>query len=368
MPSFKHTVVTEVWFICISLPLGKVWTLPLTSRPLSLKNYCLSKVWFRCRSINIRVCDQTKITSNIKSWLFADQLEKPEECVLYRSRKQGGLGLVHVQFKALSLLIRTFLETAVIPKYQQNQYHVALFLWHVEGRRDITCPTQPPYYDDTFFDHIRQVKQEGLLNIQHLSSGQWYRVLMENNITHQMSNSSREIRPSRAEVKHPEVNWERTWSLATTPGLPTYLLSFLWKMIHDLLPCPARLFRLQMPNIKSDICNLCNQNQVGDLTHCLLQCPYNGGADKFLLAKLSRHVPALHPKQVVHLDLNVDDKQLPLIFLTGSVLSQIWTCRKEKRPCHLHSIRATLEANINILRKSRHKTAADTLIQLLDMS
>ena len=172
----------------------------------------------------------------------------------------------------------------------------------------------------------------------------------------------------RAEAKNPDVDWERTWSLAATPGLPSNLMSFLWKMVHNLLPCPVRFFRLQMPNTKSNLCNLCDQKRVGDLVHCLLQCPYNGGADQFLMNKLSLHVPNLLPQQVVHLDFKVDDQQLPLMYLTGTVLSQIWTCRKEKRPCHLHSIRAALEANINILRKSRHREAAETLMKLLDMS
>ena len=95
--------------------------MPLTNRPHSLNMFCLSNVWFKCSSINIRVCDHKKITSNIKSWLFADQLEKPEEHVLARSRKEGGLGLVNVECKALSLLIRSFLETALIPKFKNNK-------------------------------------------------------------------------------------------------------------------------------------------------------------------------------------------------------------------------------------------------------
>ena len=76
-------------------------------------------------------------------------------------------------------------------------------------------------------------------------------------------------------------------------------------------------------------------------------------------------VPNIQPEQVVHLDLNPDDQQLPLVFLIASILSQIWTCRKEKKACNLHTIRATLEASINILRKSRHKAAADTLTTIL---
>ena len=78
----------------------------LTDRPHSLNTYCLPKIWFRCSSINLRACDLAKISSSIKSWLFADQLEKPEEFVLFRARCNGGLGLVNIQFKALSLLIR----------------------------------------------------------------------------------------------------------------------------------------------------------------------------------------------------------------------------------------------------------------------
>ena len=68
--------------------------MPLSLRSHSLNTYCLSKLWFKCPSINLRVCDHEKITSNIKSWLFQDQLVKPEEFVLYRPRSQGGLGLV----------------------------------------------------------------------------------------------------------------------------------------------------------------------------------------------------------------------------------------------------------------------------------
>ena len=79
--------------------------MPPTSRPHSVNTYCLSKVMFRCSSINLRACDLTKISSHIKSWLYADQLEKPEELVLYRPRIQGGLGLVNLNYKALALII-----------------------------------------------------------------------------------------------------------------------------------------------------------------------------------------------------------------------------------------------------------------------
>ena len=147
--------------------------MPLTSRPHSLNTYCLSKVMFRCSSVNLRVCDLTKISSMMKSWLYADQLEKPEEVVLFRSRRHGGLGLVNLQYKALSLLIRNFLETALNPKFQVNHYHTALYSCYVENKQDMTCPSLPPFYDMNFFDSIRHVKEEGTLNIKTMTTGMW---------------------------------------------------------------------------------------------------------------------------------------------------------------------------------------------------
>ena len=200
-----------------------------------------------------------------------------------------------------------------------------------------------------------------------MSSGQWYRVSLESNLTHQVTNVASTLRPCRAESKFPEVSWDRSWELAVTPGLPSHLLAFLWKMSHNLLPCPTRLFRLHMPGTSSDTCTLCEQGSVGDLSHCLLLCPYNDGAGQLLIRKISHHVPNLQPQDIVHLNINPGDKQPPLMYLVGSILSQIWRCRVEKKPCLLYSIRATLEAEINILRRSRHKAAAEQILAILEI-
>ena len=121
-----------------------------------------------------------------------------------------------------------------------------------------------------------------------------------------------------------------------------------------------------MPNINSEICSLCTLKIPGELTHSLLLCPYNDGAGQFLLQKLHSHIPNLLPQQVTLLDLDVEaDNQLPLVYLVAAVLSDVWECRKVKKPCHLNTIRAALEAGINILRKGRHRKAAEKLALIL---
>ena len=58
--------------------------MPLTLRPYSANTYALSKVWFKCSNINLRVQDISAINSQVKSWVYQDCLEKNNELVLYR--------------------------------------------------------------------------------------------------------------------------------------------------------------------------------------------------------------------------------------------------------------------------------------------
>ena len=72
-------------------------------------------------------------------------LENPEELVMYRPRSKGGLGVHNVQYKALAILIWSFLETAISPKFINNLYHNALYRWHVLGDKSLTDPGNSPY-------------------------------------------------------------------------------------------------------------------------------------------------------------------------------------------------------------------------------
>ena len=68
----------------------------------------------------MRVMDLTRMTSSVKSWLYADHLIKPEELVmysLYRSASHGGLVILNVKYKALAGVMKSILETAGQDKF-----------------------------------------------------------------------------------------------------------------------------------------------------------------------------------------------------------------------------------------------------------
>ena len=302
----------------------------------------------------------------MKSWIYADLLEKPEDLILYRSRKSGGLNLINVKFRAMAEQIKSFLDTAVNPKFINNLFHRALYDWHIEDIRTIPNPGRPQYYSEEFFSTIRSVKNEGLLRIATLSIGLWYKVLLENFVTMETDADGFTFKKRcKVESEYPDIDWDRTWSLACVPGLTSDNYTFLFKMVHNILPTQQRLHRI-LPSVTSPQCNLCETQSICSLSHALFTCSYNAEVGIWLIRALSRVIPGVTAQQVILLDLNTDSKlHLPVVWTISQTLNLVWNCRIEKKSPSLFRTRASLEANIMLLRKTRFSRAAETIQEII---
>ena len=56
----------------------------LSCCPWSANSFATSKPLFKSHSVDLRVSDISNISSRVKSWIFQDKLENPEEMLLYR--------------------------------------------------------------------------------------------------------------------------------------------------------------------------------------------------------------------------------------------------------------------------------------------
>ena len=202
-----------------------------------------------------------------------------------------------------------------------------------------------------------------------LSLKLWYKVLLENFIlTETDANGFQFDRLCKIEREHPGVDWDRTWGLASTPGLESCDHTFLWRMVHNILPTQDRLHRL-LRNVDSPACTLCLSQDTCNLSHAFFTCSHNSEVGQWLLQIICRHLPRTVPQQVVLLDLNLDEHlRLPIIWLVAKTLSNIFSCRMDKKACTLFNTRTSLEASIMLLRKTRHRKAAETLQNLVSQS
>ena len=215
---------------------------------------------------------------------------------------------------------------------------------------------------------MKRVKEQGLLNIGKMTTGQWYRALLENNITMQVDADGRSsLRPCKVEIANPRADWAQTWQLASLRDLSSEDQTFLWRMLHDILPTQYRLHRLGMRNAPTPNCLRCDSLVPESLTHALVTCQKNSEVAAWFLPVVHQHLPGLQPQQLVQLDLGTMDESMrfPMVWLISNVFSLLWQSKKEKKVPNLFQTRAMLEARVTILRKTRindHCTMIDTMI------
>ena len=342
----------------------------ISCRPWSLNTFALTKVWFKCHTVDLRVSDISSVTSKVKSRLFQDQLEKPTEMVLHRPIQMGGLGLHSVKSKALASLIRTFMETAANLNYTHNLYHTLLYRVYVLNDDSISNPPAlPPYYSAAFFDMIRQVKSNTPLNVSTMSTAQWYRVLVEQNITmiDAADSHNMEYIKTRAELASPATDWECSWRRARLKGLGSEATSFLWKLLHLILPTEERLSRI-LPNTPNH-CKYCPNPITADIPHCLFMCVSTREVGSWLLSLVRKHDHSVTPNNLVKLEFQAEDStEMPLVWIISQTLLYMWGVRASGKTVSLIITRATLESKISLLRETRYRNEQVVIQEIFEQN
>ena len=282
--------------------------------------------------------------------------EKPGELLLYRPVEEGGLGLHHVKSKALAGLIVTFLQTAANPLFQQSLYHNLLYRRHCLD--DATAPdlVPPPYYSRNFFGIIKEVIESTPLNPVHMTVKQWYRHLLERDVTMEVIDEEGRMkhRLSKLEERDPDNDWNRSFYLARLRGLSPAIKSFNFKLLQRILPCKERLNQL-LPT-SSSTCPLCKDQQPESLKHAFFQCQVNMEAGKYLLHLTGVYDHTVTEDKVFKFNISMDPLyELSAILVLYTGLELIWRRRQEKKSTSLYETRAELECLISTLRRSRIK-------------
>ena len=261
----------------------------------------------------------------------------------------------NVELKAQAALTRSFLETACHPQFIQSLFHSSLFRYHVLGDTAIPDPGFPPFYPKEFFAKIREVHLTSTLNVCTMTQKQWYNLLLEDCCTMEIGDGGqRQYIRSRVELATNEVDWEKCWRLARLHGLGPEHTSFLFRLLHQILPTQERLNRAK--SVATPLCKApgCSGAEVDNLEHSLVECNANQEVGMKLLDILRQYQPNLSTAAALRLDIEVDEElELPLVWLTAATLVSIWDQKKDRTRVQPHLTRSQLEAKVNLLRETR---------------
>ena len=169
------------------------------------------------------------------------------------------------------------------------------------------------------------------LLVETMTLKEWYWSLVERYVTMVVEpGMERCYIPSRAEVASPNTDWEETWHLARIPGLSSDLTTFLWRLLHRLLPTQERLHHIT-PASTTNLCKACiirgqdgdvDSGETGTLQHELMNCGQNDGAGDSLLKVLRLQIPGLTADKVLRLEFGEANYEIKIAmtFSTAAVL------------------------------------------------
>jgi hypothetical protein len=171
--------------------------------------------------------------------------------------------------------------------------------------------------------------------------------------------------PLRVELAHPDNQWDMTWEMARQSKLGPSLTTFLFKLLHQILPTAERVSRI-LPN-HSPHCIRCRSTPpaVETLQHAMFDCRESHAVGTVLLNGLKKVIPNLTSTKILTLNFEPsEDFNFPIIWSIAHFLSSLWQLRVEKKKVELIKIRTDMEASCRLLRDSRLLHTNDILNQI----
>ena len=163
----------------------------------------------------------------------------------------------------------------------------------------------------------------------------------------------RELIPCKIEERNPTIAWNDSYSLCRLKGLSPDTKSFLYKLIHTLLPSKERVHHLTPTS--SALC-WCDSGEQETYEHLFFHCSKNRGAGEALLRCAKAYDQNLTLDKVLRMEIGADETfLLPTVVILATGLEYIWEIRKTTKNTSNFMMRAELEAAISIRRRSRLK-------------
>ena len=183
----------------------------------------------------------------------------------------------------------------------------------------------------------------------------------------ELANNQMDYIKCRAELASPTTDWVTSWRRARSTGLGSEATSFLWKMLHCLLPTEARLSRI-LPNTSGN-CKLCPTPVIADLSHCMFSCVSTREVGNWLLTLTRQHDSSLTPEKLLRLEFSSEQAaEMPIIWIVAQTLLYLWGVRSSGKTVSLITTRATLESKISLLRETRFVNEHTIIQELIEVN
>ena len=151
-----------------------------------------------------------------------------------------------------------------------------------------------------------------------------------------------------------ENDWETSWRRMRLKGLGSELVSFLFKLLHQLLVTQERLSRINQGTTSTCKAAGCPGDRIEDIEHALMKCPGNNDIGRVCMDAVKIHIPDLTIENALLLNFEIEKSmEFPIVWFLAVTWKNIWDARCDGKKPELYKIRSDMEARIALLRTTR---------------
>ena len=316
-------------------------------RPHVVNTYLFSNIWHKASSINLLCSDMDKIQSEGNDYVFADCYLRPEKCVNYISKGEGGLKINHVRSKAIALFIKNFLEESITNIYLDavvRKYCLDEDVWPV--------PVRPHYLDKRLITTIKLVLGSTL----RISTKDIYNVLIREEF-----NIDEDFK-LRIESVYSEFSIRSILEFTHSKFIPISVRSHMWKVIHRIEYSEIEEAKVKLG---SPICKQCGELDI-ERIHLYFQCERVINIGQIFL-KVLRIFDSQYTLEEV-LEFKALEEHPPIYWFIALTLYFI---DKNKKRCNADLYKAFMWSELETLRRSKQANediliGASIMLELLE--
>ena len=144
-------------------------------------------------------------------------------------------------------------------------------------------------------------------------------------------------------------------------GLGSEVVSFLFKLLHQLLATQERLSRINQATSNACKAPGCSEDQTEDLAHALYYCNGNNGIGSRCIDAVKTFIPNISIDRALLLQFEVErSMELAIICFLAIAWMNIWRSRVDGKRPKLSSVKSEMESQI-LLWRTAHSYDNDIL-------
>ena len=252
----------------------------LLSRRLSLHqratyaNSCMmSKIWYVSHIYPLTDPYVKEINKTIFQYIWGGRYEPVRRSTVYRSKKNGGLGIANIMFKSKTIMVNTFLKC-----YLDEGYNSSFLYYYCYIRLNNIIPSDYSIHNTSpFTTPYYEIALNVINNSLHLPN---FPVISNEKLYENML--GRDL--SLSETLYPTFHWGKIWGNFHNILINTYDREIIYKHLHLCLATNQRLFAMNL--VSSNQCNRCPSENEQTPVHLFYECQYVNGIFMWLLKVL----------------------------------------------------------------------------------